>query len=99
MRGVGKPNPSKVFRHYPLNKSVAAVKTMEKVAIIDQRPLCREAPPIYCYCGRKDDRKTMVQCDVCDEHYHIACVWLSEEDARKEDFVCGYCVDADEDVN
>ena len=36
----------------------------------------------------KDDEVDMIQCDVCDQWWHIGCVDVSEEDADVIDFVC-----------
>ncbi|RUP48320.1 hypothetical protein BC936DRAFT_144708 [Jimgerdemannia flammicorona] len=47
---------------------------------------------VYCICRQPDDGDTMIQCDICREWYHIACINLSEEEADKmEKFSCDTC--------
>lgn len=42
----------------------------------------------------------MVQCDNCDDHFHLECIGMTKEIAESEDYVCGYCcAEEDKDGN
>ena len=49
--------------------------------------------PVYCIC-HKEEKPGMLGCDHCDEWYHIECLALSKNEARrltKENWCCPKC--------
>lgn len=46
----------------------------------------------YCYCGKGDDGEPMLECDLCEEWFHAACVSMTEETVEDEDiYYCPAC--------
>ncbi|MES9880773.1 MAG: hypothetical protein ABW185_07820, partial [Sedimenticola sp.] len=51
------------------------------------------ADALFCSCRRPDDGKMMIQCEMCLEWYHIACLNLTERKAKQIDkFSCPSCL-------
>ena len=40
------------------------------------------------HCSKDDRVMDMIQCDQCNQWWHMGCVDVNEEDADKIDFVC-----------
>jgi PHD-finger len=46
--------------------------------------------PVYCIC-RMPDNDIMVQCDGCNEWFHITCIGLTEQTIPDGEWSCGTC--------
>jgi hypothetical protein len=47
---------------------------------------------VYCICRGRDDHTPMIQCDVCDEWFHLVCIKVEKWQADLIDkFVCEKC--------
>ena len=57
------------------------------------------SPKLYCVCRQPyDDTKHMLQCDYCQEWYHLSCIGLSKDELTKFEeskFKCPVCNGAD----
>ncbi|KAJ3340143.1 hypothetical protein HDU93_007368 [Gonapodya sp. JEL0774] len=50
---------------------------------------------IYCTCREADDGRPMLQCEECEEWFHLGCVGLSRSQATSNNFhyVCHLCIE------
>ncbi|KAG9290957.1 hypothetical protein G9A89_011107 [Geosiphon pyriformis] len=52
----------------------------------------KDEEKVYCICRKPDDHRVMIQCDICKEWFHIACVNLSKSVAEViEKYYCPLC--------
>ena len=57
-----------------------------------QKSILNKEPRTSCICDKPDDGTFMVQCNNCQEWYHIRCVNISKTKAKKlEEFICPNC--------
>ncbi len=57
-----------------------------------QREIREQTVALYCHCNKPDDGFLMVQCDVCLEWFHAACIQMTNTIANKTKFyVCSRC--------
>lgn len=57
-------------------------------------------PPIYCVC-REYEFGTMIECDSCNEWYHVICVNEDQQDTDEGNYVCPVCkfIDSNEKLD
>eukprot|EP00729_Bicosta_minor_P002733 gene2733-2203_t len=69
--------------------------TAEVAAAIDHYTCgnCAQKDAVYCVCRRPaGEGETMLQCDGCDDWFHITCIGLSEEEAQQiASYICRGC--------
>ena len=72
-------------------KIVAAVpKNKSSPGRVSARP--QISPPLYCSCRQPyDKRRTMLQCESCEEWFHLACAGLTVIPSAADSFVCAAC--------
>jgi len=46
--------------------------------------------PIYCIC-REYEFGTMIECDHCNEWYHVSCINKDQKETEEENYVCPVC--------
>jgi len=47
----------------------------------------------YCICKNSNIEGIMIQCDLCNEWYHIECIGKTEEEIQfLDEFCCSFCL-------
>ena len=58
----------------------------------EQSSINKGSERLYCTCRKPDDGKTMVECETCQEWFHIQCLNMTKNQVKKMDsFNCNEC--------
>jgi len=86
------PVPSPAPAKQPKTKKKK--KTANQFAIVTETVTASEEKEWFCpACGGPDDGDLMVQCDTCQEWYHLGCTGLSKPPEDHENWECDICRD------
>ena len=68
-------------------------KTLPRWITKIQKEITSETPRKFCICNQEDDGSVLIQCDICQEWFHIRCFNLSHKQAKElKTFECPDCV-------